>query len=467
MRESWSSQGHRQRTRALASRDQIEEPLNRALATLISPRTGVITAVHDTSNGLCDDWGVWLCFAEMTAPNDHVRRTSMWTDWCGGTGVGLDRYSALIAAVGEAVERYAACTYDPDQDMIWASYEDVQGAAISPDEFVLLSAREYEQWKHIVTPFQAQRPIGWAKGRHFTDGSLALVPASFVYGDYRYSSFDEVLTPVVVSTGLAAGPSWEQAVLSGLCECVERDAFMITYLNRLPVPEIDLDQVTHPKVRDLLDRIPPWAYTSIRAWNLTTDIGIPTVLAMIMGDGETTPAFLCGASANVDRGQALYKALIEAVQCYGWATRYLVPKYKDHVWAEDFSDVLTRDDQMGLAAKSGFAVHLEWLLESRPKTPLESLPDLRTSSVVEALAVAADAVQQVGLPIVTVDLTQPDIASAGFHATRVLIPGTQPLTFGPVRLLGGRRLYEAPYRLGYTSEPTTEESLNPVPHPFP
>jgi hypothetical protein len=33
--------------------------------------------------------------------------------------------------------------------------------------------------------------------------------------------------------------------------------------------------------------------------------------------------------------------------------------------------------------------------------------------------------------------------------------------------LGGRRLYEAPVRMGYRSAPVREEQLNNVPHCFP
>lgn len=466
MRERTGSPALRQRAITLASRDHIEDTLNHALATLVSPRTGIITAVYDSSNGLSDDWGLWLCYAEVSAISDRLRRTPTSGGWCGGAGSGLDRYSALMAAVGEAVERYAACTYDPDHDIIWASYDEVRDVAISPEAFATLSAHERDRWGHSITPFEPQAPIGWATGQRLSDGTVALVPASFVYGDYQYRSRHEILTPAVVSTGLAAGRSWDHAVLNGLCECIERDAFMITYLNRLPVPEIDLEQVTIPKVRDLLDRIPPWAHASLRAWNVTTDIAVPTVLAMMLGDGETTPAFLCGASANVDRGQALYKALMEALQSYGWTTQYLLPKYQQHVWAEDFSDIVTRDDHMAQATTTRFAPYLEWLLDSRTKVPIESLPELHAESTEDALDQAVDAVQQVALPIVTVDLTQLDVAAAGFRVARVLLPGAQTLTFGPVRLLGGRRAYEVPYRLGYTSQPTTEESLNPVPHLF-
>jgi ribosomal protein S12 methylthiotransferase accessory factor len=77
------------------------------------------------------------------------------------------------------------------------------------------------------------------------------------------------------------------------------------------------------------------------------------------------------------------------------------------------------------------------------------------------------AVARAGLEVIVFDLTTPDIAAAGFYTCRILVPGAQPLMFGPVRLVGGTRLYQVPHKLGYTTAPTTEASLNTVPHPFP
>jgi ribosomal protein S12 methylthiotransferase accessory factor len=70
--------------------------------------------------------------------------------------------------------------------------------------------------------------------------------------------------------------------------------------------------------------------------------------------------------------------------------------------------------------------------------------------------------------VIAVDLTTPDVEALGFKVVKVLIPGTQPLDFGvECPHLGGRRLYEAPYRMGYRPRPTRPHELNLVPHPFP
>jgi ribosomal protein S12 methylthiotransferase accessory factor len=70
--------------------------------------------------------------------------------------------------------------------------------------------------------------------------------------------------------------------------------------------------------------------------------------------------------------------------------------------------------------------------------------------------------------LVAVDLTTPDVARRGITVVRAVVPGAQPIGFGRNGLrLGGRRLYEAPVRMGYASSETTEASLNPDPHCYP
>jgi ribosomal protein S12 methylthiotransferase accessory factor len=44
-----------------------------------------------------------------------------------------------------------------------------------------------------------------------------------------------------ISTGQAAAASTEAALLGGLCEVIERDAFSIAWLNRLSMPEVQID----------------------------------------------------------------------------------------------------------------------------------------------------------------------------------------------------------------------------------
>ena len=50
---------------------------------------------------------------------------------------------------------------------------------------------------------------------------------------------------------------------------------------------------------------------------------------------------------------------------------------------------------------------------------------------------------------------------------RAVATGLQPIHFGHGEArLGGRRLYEVPQILGYTTRSTRADDLNPCPHPL-
>ena len=60
----------------------------------------------------------------------------------------------------------------------------------------------------------------------------------------------------VITTGLATHPSREEALLSGALEVIERDAFMVMWLNHLTLPRVDLDELSFrsPTLKLLLER---------------------------------------------------------------------------------------------------------------------------------------------------------------------------------------------------------------------
>lgn len=438
---------------------QLNEAIAKACANLVSRRTGLISNLPSARFGT-EDFALWQTQAvpgDMARLTYHAGRDILW-----GAGYGLTRQEATIAAIGETVERYSASLVDP-QDIVWATYQAVSHLAIPPTKFVQSSPQEQQQFSNLAV-FDPARPIGWTRGTRLADGQSVLVPANLVYLGYK-SAPHERFSPGI-STGLAAGPNWEWAVLKGILECVERDAFTISYLNRLPVPEIDLSTVNSARIQDLLSRIPPWEKVEIRAWRITLDIGIPVVLAVARSRGrEQKPAIACGASAHVDPEAALFKAILESVQTRAWLAEFLrLPPYRTRRLASDFNDVTTRHDHIALGAQPDYVPHLDWLLSPREKIPFTAVGSKNGK---DELNQATHALEQAGLETIVCDLTTPDVAQTGFRVCRVLVTGAQHLTFGPIRLLGNPRLYTVPYRTGFTATPTHEATLNPIPHPFP
>ena len=72
---------------------------------------------------------------------------------------------------------------------------------------------------------------------------------------------------------------------------------------------------------------------------------------------------------------------------------------------------------------------------------------------------AVAAARRVGLDVLVLDLTRPDI---GLNVVKVVVPG---MRFFWQRFAQGR-LYDVPVKMGWLNEPTPEARLNRTPMPF-
>jgi ribosomal protein S12 methylthiotransferase accessory factor len=108
-----------------------------------------------------------------------------------------------------------------------------------------------------------------------------------------------------------------------------------------------------------------------------------------------------------------------------------------------------------------------FLLETPKTQHLEALPNLSHSDLRTDLNACVDMLTRIGSRVVYADITTPDIAPLGVRVVRTISTRLQPIHFGyGEERLGGRRLYEVPRILGYTSETRTAGDLNPCPHPL-
>ena len=114
------------------------------------------------------------------------------------------------------------------------------------------------------------------------------------------------------SNGLAGGPSLSAAILSGLSELIERDALLITWMNRLPAVEIEFIDAGGPAAA-------VWRHYSrfgveVRAFLLTTDLPASVVMAVAFDDDPGRPATLIGLGCHLDPAVAVEKAVFELCQ---------------------------------------------------------------------------------------------------------------------------------------------------------
>ncbi|MGW6129869.1 YcaO-like family protein [Cellulomonas sp. NPDC055163] len=456
----------------LGSRRRAARGPARAAPSPVDDLTGLVRWVLDipAEPGEPTIFNASVKMAATTVYNEHP-----CYDNNGGSG--LTAQDARGAALGEGLERYCCSVYDHG-DLVVGTYDEVSRThpAVRPDDLALFRP-------HVGTapgtlpataPASAHAhdvPLAWVWAWRPVPRSAVLVPACLVYMPYFPGTPDEVVLAPAVSTGLACAATVDDAVLRGLCEAVERDAFMITWMNRLPVPRVDL--TSHPRLRRVYeDRLARdgLEYLLVRT---TTDLGVPSFLCVLLDHRRSPTMISVGGAAGLDPVRAATKAMTEAVQTREWG-KFLGGPEGRAPFAAAYDDVRDFEDHVRLYAY-GDMEHAVEFLRAGPVVGVDEgvpagspAPAAAPRSVAGDLAAVLDRLDDAGLDVLALDLTTTDVAEAGYRVARTIVPQLQPLDADHrLRFLGGRRLYEAPVRMGYRSGPSTVADLNPVPHPYP
>jgi ribosomal protein S12 methylthiotransferase accessory factor len=96
------------------------------------------------------------------------------------------------------------------------------------------------------------------------------------------------------------------------------------------------------------------------------------------------------------------------------------------------------------------------------------VPTVGGETPADQIQALVERVEAQGAHAYVVDVTAPDVREAGLAVAKVVVPELCSLDVSyATRFLGGRRLYEAPWRLGLAPRAESPADLNPYPHPFP
>lgn len=253
--------------------------------------------------------------SELVTVQTHVARVNrLYLDWhndafSAGSTFGNAEH-AYQSAIGEAVERYCG-NYMRNAVPEFASYRQLMERdqyALDPDQLVLFSKAMYAVPGCPFVPFTRDTRTYWVRGHSLTHDCPTWLPASLVYVNWHISEYtDGPLTNSTYYPGIAAGMSREQALMSAIQELIERDSAMVWWMNRQPLPAIQLP----PELAALWQGKP--AESGQRAWAimLPNEFDIPVFAGVVE---QTTEQFLTiGFACRPDPIQAIIKAWAEAL----------------------------------------------------------------------------------------------------------------------------------------------------------
>jgi oxazoline/thiazoline synthase len=243
------------------------------------------------------------------------------------------------------------------------------------------------------------------------------------------------------SNGCSAGNTLAEAIVQGFLELVERDAYSIWWYNRLQRPQVDLTRFDDSYVRDLQAQL---ADAGRRLWvlDVTSDLGIPTFVAILhwMQNGQENIEF--GSGAHFDPRIALLRTLTELNQ---FLSIGLMGGGSGEKSSLDGSTPLRIEEHPFLTPGNQPIVH------SGFGSKFGSL-DTR-----EQVNACVNLAKREGLDFLVLDQTRPDIE---VPVVRVVVPGLRHF----YRRFAPGRLFDVPVKLGLRDRPLPEHELNPA-HP--
>ncbi len=370
-------------------------------------------------------------------------------------GKGMTDTQAKVSALCEAMERFSG-VFQGIENRTRASLSELGERAIDPRTLLNYSQQQTEnhathnrslaesRMQLVCPPFQDDRKMDWTPVWSLVEDRERLVPTAYCY--FGHSDLLEYLSVMACGNGCAGGNTLEEAVLQATCEIVERDAVGIWWYNRIPRPAIDLDSLQHPFIEQNRQHLRERYQREVWCLDLTTDVGIPAVVAVSTRSNAKQACPVIGFGAHLDPRMAVLRALTEVNQFLPG----LQQKPDGSIeYRYDDRDTIDWFENANLATDP----YLSPLAETAP-IPVDSLPNLATEDLRDDVYVCRDRLQAAGLDMLVLDLTRPDI---GFPVAKVMSPGLCHMW----RRLGSRRLYEVPVKMGWLKASKTEADMNP------
>jgi len=420
------------------------------LRELVSPVTGIVSAVEPSRSGLrAGHTATAYCGFGGDAPDLTGFKNSAISQ---GAGVGATPEEAEHGALCEALERYSCMTMG-DEPWLLARYADLEpSTTVNPTACMLYSDRQYQRRDEInrrgavfdvvPQPFDERASLAWTGVWSLSAGRFKLLPTSFLFYFFPQASGPYCWAD---SNGCAAGTSLADAVTRGLYELVERDAVAIWWYNRLARPGLKLDAMSDPELSRIWDAHDD-LNREIWALDLTADLGIPTYAAISRRLDAEPEDIVLGFGANLDPLRALRHAVLEM--------NHILPAVlAAHRMAD--GDYPYPESAQKDWWRSATVENQPYL---RPSAWLNDLPAARArheAASSRALDHLLATLEASGLEVLVLDMTRPDV---GLPVAKVIVPGLRHFW---ARLAPGR-LYDVPVSLGWLSTPTPEQKLNPI-----
>lgn len=436
--------------------------VQRSLDKLLDPAIGILRELREVPRLASDP-----NFFHYAGKACDTFALSSHTSFYNSGGASISRELAIYKAIGEAIERYSSALYEVE-DCPLSSFRDAPFACAAPHTFSLYAPAQYDDESFLFVPFDEQTPVRWTASTELVSGQSVHIPAAAVYMPYTYilgAGDAPVMQPI--STGLACHRTLPEAIISGICEVVERDAVMLVWQAMLSCPQIRIETLSDLNY-DIVKRLEHNG-SKVYMFDITMDHGIPTILSVLSGENNPAlPGYVFAGAADPDPEKAVRKSLEEIPHTRRYCSRIMqyspsfAPQFPDH------DNVKDQEHHLHFYCDHDNRQFARFLFQHKKRKSFDEIVSLKRDRLADTLQQLVQAIHQTGERVYVKELTTPDVGAAGFHVVRAVIPGYQRLCMGyKNRSLGGARLREMAGRMKLDSHLPAGAADNPAPHPYP
>lgn len=291
-----------------------------------------------------------------------------------------------------------------------------------------------------------------------------MLPAQAVSGVRGLRVADGRNEPLIrpgTTTGLATWSTKEGAQLRGMLEIIERDAYMITWLNQLIVPRIRLRSICE-RFTSLKQAVELCARyrLKVNALLMPTDAPAYTVCVVLEDESGVAPRYAFGLKAGRSLAVAVEEGILEALRARRGVRQQL---HSGISWkVDDPIQTIGHTERLLYWARPENAVHLGSLLVGK-EIDVHSMPwDAMSSSEYFKLLISWCTTNN--YECVSVSLGVSARNPTPLFVEMVVMPDMQPTYLHEAnRAWGGDRLTAIPKKYGYTPRQTP---FTDGPHPF-
>ncbi|UYH50880.1 YcaO-like family protein [Candidatus Kirkpatrickella diaphorinae] len=371
-----------------------------------------------------------------------------------GGGADFSAQQAALKAVIECAERYASAVCAP-RDIKLAKGEALHDA-IPVEKFPRFSEEEIARSPDLLGQYDAGAEIRWVKGFCCQTRRIVSIPLVMTHFVGHPLEAEQFCLPI--STGVAAHTQRDKAILAAILEVIERDVIATTWLARLPLRRLIMDDDIPI---DLAETVRQAQRSSSPLTILVSDgeFGVPSFYAIRQFPQRNDITTMVGCATKLDPVEGIRKAISEVFSVELALQNHLLTR-SPVASPEDCTNIV--DGALYMAAPSRMDA-FDFLLQTEQSTRLSALRASMPSF--SGLKEFIRALQGAGLSLYLCDITPDDIADAGIHVVRALIPELMPFScLHRGRYLGTPRLFQkAETVLG---RPFALSNVNPMPQPF-